>query len=173
MMPKDANGPEPTEAHGENRDNSARGWQVASLLAIIIGIAATIQAIQYPFGDESGPGPGFFPLFIGILLCGSGMALFVSVTRNPPRFEPEQWPTTNSARARVLTIVGGLAAIAALLEIVGFRLTMLVFLVIMPIVLGARRWIVVIAFAIICSFGTYYVFTQWLQVPLPVDFLGI
>jgi len=66
-----------------------------------------------------------------------------------------------------------LAAVTLVMEYVGFRLAMLVFNAALVIALGDRRWWVIALFAVLGSFGVYYVFTTWLDVLLPVGQLGL
>ena len=66
-----------------------------------------------------------------------------------------------------------LAAAAALLEPLGFRLTMLVFVAGLLVALGARSPTAVGLTAAAGSFGVFHLFYHWLKVPLPVGALGI
>jgi hypothetical protein len=66
-----------------------------------------------------------------------------------------------------------LAAAAALLEPLGFRLTMLPFVAGLLLALGARSWFAIALCAAGGSFGVFHVFYYWLKVPLPIGALGI
>ena len=57
------------------------------------------------------------------------------------------------------------------MAVVGFRITMLVFNAALVIALGERRWWAIALFAVLGSFGVYYVFTTWLDVVLPTGWL--
>ena len=73
---------------------------------------------------------------------------------------------------RWLAIVGALAAVTLVMDYVGFRLAMLVFNVALVVALGERRWWIIAIFAVLGSYGVFYVFTTWLDVLLPVGQLG-
>ena len=66
-----------------------------------------------------------------------------------------------------------LAIAAALLEPVGFRLTMLVFIAGLLLALGARSPVAILLTALAGSFGVFHVFYHWLKVPLPVGAFGV
>src|SRR5262245_3843499 len=66
-----------------------------------------------------------------------------------------------------------LALAAALLEPLGFRLTMLLFIGGLLLALGARSPTAVLLTAVAGSFGVFHVFYYWLKVPLPIGALGL
>jgi putative tricarboxylic transport membrane protein len=76
------------------------------------------------------------------------------------------------ARSIVLILVG-LVAATALLEPLGFRLSMLLLNTYLLVVLGVRNWIVIAIFAIAGSYGIYHVFYDLLKVPLPEGTFGL
>ena len=78
-----------------------------------------------------------------------------------------------AAAWRLGRVIVALAAAAALLEPLGFRLTMLLFIPGLLLALGARSAVAVGLSAVIGSFGVFHVFYYWLKVPLPIGTLGV
>ena len=74
-------------------------------------------------------------------------------------------------RNAVLVLVG-LIVSTALLDVVGFRLSMLLLIPYLLVVLGVRNWVAIAICAGAGSFGVYHVFFDLLKVPLPVGILG-
>ena len=72
----------------------------------------------------------------------------------------------------IVLVVAGLTAATALLELIGFRLSMLLLITFLLVVLGVRRWMTIAVCAGIGSFGVFHVFFDLLKVPLPVGILG-
>jgi putative tricarboxylic transport membrane protein len=70
-------------------------------------------------------------------------------------------------------VLVALTVAAALLEPLGFRLTMLPFIAGLLLALGARSLVAVALCAAAGSFGVFHVFYYWLKVPLPIGALGI
>ena len=70
-------------------------------------------------------------------------------------------------------VLVALTVAAALLEPLGFRLTMLPFIAGLLLVLGARSLLAIALTAVAGSFGVFHVFYYWLKVPLPIGALGI
>ena len=151
-----------------------RGWQVACICLLGIFIPALITSLGYSLTDALGPGPGFFPFWlslIGIALTG---AMLVQLARGSIFAEAavEVLPDRQAALQAGAVLVA-LTVAAALLEPLGFRLTMLPFIAGLLLVLGARSLIAIALTAVAGSFGVFHVFYHWLKVPLPTGALGI
>ena len=151
-----------------------RGWQVACICLLGIFIPALITSLGYSLTDALGPGPGFFPFWlslIGIVLTG---AILVQLARGTLFADTaaELLPD-RQAMLQAGVVLVALTVAAALLEPLGFRLTMLPFIGGLLIVLGARSLLAIAITSIAGSFGVFHVFYYWLKVPLPIGVLGI
>ena len=139
----------------------------------LFGLAIALS-LQLSLSDTLGPGPGFFPFWLSIIGAVLAVVLFAQVTRGAPdalgavSVLPER-----EAAWRVGRVLISLAAVALLLELLGLRLSLLIFNAYLLWALGVRRWWVIAVFALAGSFGVFHVFHQWLKVPLPVGALGI
>ena len=137
---------------------------------------ATMAAIAYGYSlsDELGPGPGFFPFWLGLI--GTAISLVLLARSWRGRFLGDGasalWPDRAGA-LRALALVGGLVLSAVLLSPVGFRVTALLFTAALLVALGVRRPVAIAAFAVVSSFGLFHVFYHWLKVPLPVGPFGL
>ena len=80
---------------------------------------------------------------------------------------------TRQAALQASAVLVALVVAAALLEPLGFRLTMLPFIAGLLLVLGARSLIAIALTSFAGSFGVFHVFYYWLKVPLPIGALGI
>lgn len=151
-----------------------RGWQVASTCFFLVFGFAFMRARLLPLEDALGPGPGFFPVCLAIVGMGLAGTLIVQVSRpGHPAFAdpisiPDGWATF-----RILAVLAGLAAAAASLEWLGFRLVALGFCALLLPAMGARNPLVIAVFALLGSFGVFHVFYHWLKVPLPVGVFGL
>ena len=151
-----------------------RGWQVACICLLGVFIPALITSLGYSLTDALGPGPGFFPFWLslfGIVLVG---AMLVQLARGKvfsgaaTGFMPDK-----QAALQAGAVLVALTLTVALLEPLGFRLTMLPFIGGLLLALGARSLVAIGLTAIAGSFGVFHVFYYWLKVPLPIGALGI
>ena len=130
------------------------------------------QAAGLPYYTRLGPGPGFFPRW----LCGILALLALGVIARAT------WGRDDAASRIPLPIgrpPGGSSASSRrcsrwrlVTTTLGFRLTMLAFYLAVIGALGRWRWVETPVLAVLGSFATYYVFVQWLRLPLPVGILG-
>ncbi|MBM3490348.1 MAG: tripartite tricarboxylate transporter TctB family protein [Alphaproteobacteria bacterium] len=142
-----------------------RAGQIASLCFVALFAATAALATNYAFFDALGPGPGFFPLLLGLAGVLLAAAVFVERRRQPAgeaALLPERrlWPV-------LLCPLAGLAFVALALEPIGFRLTLLLALPTLLLLLGARHPVAIGLSAIVGSLGVFHVFYYWLKVPLP------
>ena len=152
-----------------------RGRLVATGVMLVFCLLAGWQSYLLPLTDRLGPGPGFFPFWIALIGVALAIGLLLATVAEPavsPDGGESILPSGPGA-SRWLAIVLLLAAAAATMEFVGFRVTMLVFNAALAIALGERRWWVIALFAVLGSFGVFYLFTTWLDVLLPVGTLGL
>lgn len=152
-----------------------QGRLVATGAMLGFCLFALWQASLLPLTDRLGPGPGFFPFWLALIGAAFAIGLLVTTFREasePSDDEARILPQGVGGR-RWFAIVLLLAAAAAMMEFAGFRLTMLIFNAALVIALGERRWWLIALFAVLGSFGVYYLFTTWLDVLLPAGELGI
>ncbi len=151
-----------------------RAWQIACLIFIGFSIFWMIVSFQYPYHDRLGPGPGFFPFWLSLITGGLSLALLIQTSRSITMTEASAiLPPDRPATVRVGVNLIALLVAMALFEPLGFRLTLLLFLLFLPFSLGIRTWWGILLFAVLGSFGVFHVFYYWLKVPLPIGLWGI
>jgi hypothetical protein len=109
------------------------------------------------------------------LITGAlSLALFFQTTWGRSLANPTATllPEREGAR-RIIVIMVGLVGCLALLDPLGFRISLLLLLLFLPFGLGMRNWWVILIFAVAGSFGIFHVFYYWLKTPLPIGVFGI
>jgi putative tricarboxylic transport membrane protein len=152
------------------------GWQVACLCLLGIFVPALVTSLGYSLTDALGPGPGFFPFWLSLIGAVLSAAILVQVTRAPPDAdanEPISLAPDRQVALQAAGVLVALAAAAALFEPLGYRLTMLPFIVVVLLALGARSKIAIALTALAGSLGVFHVFYHWLKVPLPIGAFGV
>lgn len=144
----------------------ARGRRHLSFLpglaGLVCGIAYTLGAATYPVGTLSAPGPGFFPVLVGILLVLSSSICLLGEWRHPSA--PPAPPGANFWRVPALALA--IAGYVLLLKPVGFLLATAG---LWTVVLGAlgRRPLWLVALSGFPAAGLTYLLFQLLGVALP------
>lgn len=131
-------------------------------------------AYGYALQDSLGPGPGFFPFWIGLIGAAVSATLVVQSWRGVLVLEGEEskWPDRKGA-IRTIVLLVGIGIAAAALEPLGFRLTAFAFTVAMLLVLDVRRPVIIVVFGLVSGFGLFHIFYHWLKVPLPIGAFGL
>jgi putative tricarboxylic transport membrane protein len=148
-----------------------RGRLVACVCLLGIFVAALVTSLDYSLVDALGPGPGFFPFWLSLIGAALTVAVSIQTARSRDLATLSILPNRQAA-LRAGAVLVALMLAAALLEPLGFRLTMLVFIAGLLLVLGARSPSAILLTALAGSFGVFHVFFYWLKVPLPIGALG-
>ena len=119
-----------------------------------------------------GPGAGFFPFWLGALLGGLGIVWLVQVSRRSGNTEEGPSLPSRGGIVRILSIIVSVAAVSALMNLLGFQLTMFVFMIFMLMILGRQTIWTTLIIALVCSVGVYHVFGRYLDVQLPAASLS-
>ena len=161
----------------------------SAVVVSVVGAAALIGSRSYPYWTPLGPGPGFFPRWLGGILLVGGLLWLAQLLRASGAAKaghagadvhdggasvadamvvPEE-DAPEYSLPTVLAIVISLCVLAATLEILGYQLAMFLFVLFHLLVLGRRRLLLSLVLALVCSVGVFVVFTRFLTVPLPAS----
>ena len=149
-----------------------RAYQLSGLAALLAAVVLGYQAAGLPYYTRIGPGPGFFPRWLCGILALLAVVLIVRATWGQGAAAPSIPVPDRQAFFRILGVVAALIAVVTVTTTFGFRLTMMAFYLAVIAVLGRWRWLETPVLAVLGSFATYYVFVEWLKLPLPVGIFG-
>jgi putative tricarboxylic transport membrane protein len=126
------------------------------------------EACALPYTSESGPGPGFFPLWIGIgiVLCSCFMLYTYSF-----RADPKPEPRAKTSTAEIARALGAwLAFILAIvfLPLLGFAVSLALLTAFLILGLDRRSAWTAVGVALGLALGFHLVFPVALGVALPV-----
>jgi putative tricarboxylic transport membrane protein len=146
------------------------GELLAASTLLAVGIVVAVVARRLPYWHDYAPGPGFFPLWLGILLsCTAALELAI-VLRVPPTSTALSNDPPLTRRA---AWVGGLTVLAALLVApLGFILATTVFVAAVSWTLAPDRKLLNGLTTVLIPVVLWLVFVAWLGVPLPRGPLG-
>lgn len=142
--------------------NPTTQTHIAQGIVAVFGAVTAFLAFRLGLWVSFGPGPGFFPFIMGLLLVVLA-GLWVLEARRVGYEVAE-----SVDRRRTIAVIGSLLVLALVLELVGFQLTMLIFLLFHLKVLGKQKWITTIIVSALGSFGAFALFNNVLGVQLPM-----
>lgn len=144
---------------------------LAVLAASLVLFWATLGLERHPMVPV---GPGFYPrIVLGITALMALLLVVVDVMERRNAVAKADAPT-GAVRPNYGLVLAAFAVFAAYvlaLPYLGFRIATLAFLIVMQAVLepprGARRWVIVLAVAVVATAASYYAFERYLHVLLP------
>ncbi|KPK19502.1 MAG: hypothetical protein AMJ67_05250 [Betaproteobacteria bacterium SG8_41] len=125
-----------------------------------------IHAWDWPYLTADGPGPGFFPLWIGICITALASVLVVLQLVHAAGQSPVA-ATKWSGAGRVLAGWAGLMVCIALLEPAGFVASFLLLAVFLVMVIFRRGFLPALILGASASAGFWVLFVKLLKVQLP------
>jgi putative tricarboxylic transport membrane protein len=128
-----------------------------------VGIYVLVSSLGLGLWTSLGPGPGLFPFAMGAVLAAMALVWLVQELRRPSE------TAEGVDRGLVIAVVVSLVILAAVLDLLGFQLSMFLFLLYHLKLRGRRTWVSSLIIAVAGSFGAFYAFNYGLNVTLPVS----
>ena len=139
--------------------------KIVALVLAALAVFIIAEGMTLSYYGRFGPGSGFLPIWVGGLLLVLSLILAVQSFRaadDGTLFLPGQ-----GTYKRPLALAIACLLVLPALPLFGFRLTMFVFVLLVPAILERQRWPWAIAIAAIASFGIAAIFEGVLLVRLP------
>ena len=148
--------------------------QWSGLALSILAAGMIFAALRLPYGNLHNPGPGFFPLWLGVILGGMSIALFVQTTRGKESERTLKEILEEDVRwGKVLLVLGALIIYGFLMDSIGFLIVTFLLMIALLRFIEPQPWKVVIGWALGGTVGSYLIFEVWMKLRLPKGLLGI
>ncbi|BCW51973.1 Flp pilus assembly pilin Flp [Arthrobacter sp. 1088] len=134
---------------------------------VVVGVFVLVSSIGLGLWTSLGPGPGMFPFAMGGLLVAMSALWLVQELREPSE------TASGVDRGLVLAVVISLAVLAAVMDLIGFQLSMFIFLMYHLKIRGGRGWVSALIISAAGSFGAFYAFNYGLNVALPTAGISV
>ena len=145
-------------------------------ILFFFGGLTTLLSLRMPIGTFRAAGTGLFPLLLGIILMVlSGLFLLNLLLRKEKDLEKKEAPVEAAPRSLkpVILFLGMMALATMLLNSLGYPLIAFLLMVSLLKILGMKRWSINILWSLTTAAASYFLFVQWLKIPLPKGWLGI
>jgi putative tricarboxylic transport membrane protein len=150
--------------------SSNRGDIVSSVVVALAGVYIIWQASHWEYMNQAGPGPGFFPLWYGIVI--TGLALLLLALRLRTKLPELPSGTGWKEVGRALLAWGGFAASIAVIGWLGFAATFGALTFFVTWGLFRRSIVEALLVAPLLALAFHLAFSVLLQVELPTGSLG-
>ncbi|CAB4750307.1 unannotated protein [freshwater metagenome] len=143
---------------------------VLAFLLMAMGLYLISQSGKIGYSDMSGPGPGFFPFWVGLFLSIAAFFWLIAEFRAHKDSQVEQ-DLDPKGIYRVARLLFSVMALTFCFVPVGYNISVLLFMLFLTSTMGKGRVVTNVIVSLASSFGIYLVFEKLLDVPLPDSFL--
>lgn len=142
--------------------------RVAGSGLALLALFVLWESRRLPLGTWRTPGPAYMPVLLALLLLVAGCLIAVMGVR-AARLAAVGWE--EGRHAVVILGAGAFAALA--LERLGYRATVLIVVGFLVTVVERKGLVLATALALGLAFGSFYLFSTVLRVPLPRGPFGL
>ena len=136
--------------------------------AVVFMVGALVSVDTWRLGarwGEDGPQAGYFPFYVGLLICLSGAAIFLQALRNR-ELSAEAFVETGQLKT-ILIVLAPTAVYVAVIAWLGFYVASTIYIAYFMWQLGRYPWYKIAPVSIGVSVFFFLIFETWFQVPLP------
>jgi len=148
--------------------------QWSGLVLLVISGFICWGALSLSYGRIHDPGPGFYPLWLGIILGAMAMGLILKTTWQREGAKALRAILSEKVRwEKVLFVLMALILYGFLMNFLGYLIVTFLLMAFLLRFIEPRPWKAVIGWTLIGAVGSYLVFEVWMKLRLPKGFLGI
>jgi putative tricarboxylic transport membrane protein len=145
---------------------------ITGIVLLVLAGYVIDQAWRMPPSATFGPGSGFLPFWLGIILAGLSMFLIAKASLGP-KISGDRSPFPGAAGLfAVSKVLGGLALFTVFMETLGFLVNTFGFVAYLMKVVESERWPMTILISLLTTAGLYTVFQILLGITLPKNMFG-
>jgi hypothetical protein len=150
---------------------------VVAAILLVVGIVVVIEARRLGAGWTSdGPGAGYFPFYIGIIVCISSLGIMYQALFSKKR---DTGPFVDRLQfTRVMSVLAPACVYVLGVVFLGLYVASAVYIALFMIILGKYSPLKSVAVAVVVNALFFMMFEVWFKVPLykgslePLRFLG-
>jgi putative tricarboxylic transport membrane protein len=145
---------------------------ITGVVLLVLAGYVIYEAWMMPPSGTFGPGSGFFPYWLGIILAGLSLILVIGAAVRPKDPKDVSPFPARQALFSVAKVLGGLILFTLLMETMGFIVNTLLFVTYLMKVVQRERWWLTLLIAVATTACLYIVFQILLGITLPRNMIG-
>ncbi len=148
---------------------------IVGAVIFLFGAITALLSLSMPLGTFRMAGAGLFPFCLGILLMIlSGFFLLKIYFQGRKQTEKKERGASKAGSPGTLALFFGSMVFSTLFfNTLGYPLVSFLLMVSLLRTLGMKRWGVNVLISVVTAAGSYVLFVQWLQIPLPKGWIGL
>jgi hypothetical protein len=148
-----------------------RADQITGIVMLIFSIIIAYTSWQMPQRVEFGPGMGFLPFWLAVLMAVLSVLLLFDASVRKSVSAGNPFPTPQALR-NVGLVIAGLGVFIAVLPAIGFAVSTVLYIAFLLAIVQKAPWLKSAIVALLSTGGLYLVFEILLEVKLPKNIFG-
>ena len=147
---------------------------IGGVVIFLLGAVTTLLSLDMPIGTFRKSGTGMFPLILGILLMFlSGLFLLQLFLKTQAVREKSSTAAILGSSKPFILFFGTMVLVTLLFNRLGYPLSSFLLMLALLRILGVKRWRFNLPLSFITAAVCYFLFVQWLKIPLPKGWIGL
>ena len=151
-----------------------KGDKIFAIIGMGLSLWLILESLQFDYLSDFGPGPGFEPFWLGVMLALLSITLLINTLRKKDDKEDDKprlpgW----KALGRLGVIILIMAGLALCMNTLGFILSVFIFVALILYVLEEVSILKSAFYGIMFSGFIFLVFRFWMNIDLPKGFVGL
>ena len=148
---------------------------VVGVIIFLFGGITAVLSLKMPIGTFRAAGTGMFPLILGILLMILSGAFILKIFFQGREGQVKKEASIESSESpiQLILFLGTMALATLFFNRLGYPLTSFLLMVALLRILGIKRWGLNILISVVTALGSYFLFVQWLNIPMPKGWIGL
>ena len=151
-----------------------KGDTIFAIISMGLSLWLILESLQFDYLSDFGPGPGFEPFWLGVLLALLSIALLINTLRKKDNEEDDKprlpgWKSLG--RLGVIMLI--MAGLALSMNTLGFILAVFIFVALILYILEKVSILKSVFYGIMFSGFIFLLFRYWMNIDLPKGFVGL
>lgn len=151
-----------------------KGDTIFAIICMGLSLWLILESLQFDYLSDFGPGPGFEPFWLGVMLALLSIALLINTLRKKNNEEDDKprlpgWKSLG--RLGVIMLI--MAGLALSMNTLGFILVVFIFVALILYILEKVSILKSVFYGIMFSGFIFLLFRYWMNIDLPKGFVGL
>ena len=151
-----------------------KGDTIFAIICMGLSLWLILESLQFDYLSDFGPGPGFEPFWLGVMLALLSIALLINTLRKKNNEEDDKprlpgWKSLG--RLGVIMLI--MAGLALSMNTLGFILAVFIFVALILYILEKVSILKSVFYGIMFSGFIFLLFRYWMNIDLPKGFVGL
>ena len=147
---------------------------IGGIVIFLFGAVTTLLSLSMPIGTFRTAGTGMFPLILGILVMFlSGLFLLRLFLKKQATREKSPIGEIPGSLKQLILFFATMVLVTLFFNRLGYPLSSFLLMLALLRILGVRRWRFNLPLSFITAIVCYFLFVQWLKIPLPKGLIGL